>query len=961
MTNSQQNPLSPSVRPTTTSAQASSLPTEASSAPSRRDLASWWKQFKRNTKKDDSAPPPSGIFGVPLNVSIKYANVAISLTGDDGKSFVYGYVPIVVAKCGVFLKEKATDVEGIFRLSGSAKRIKDLQEIFNSPDRYGKGLDWTGYTVHDAANVLRRYLNQLPEPIVPLRFYERFRDPLQNHRVQKQTNEEDGSDTTETFSREEAVVAYQQLIKELPPLNRQLLLYILDLLTVFASKSDFNRMTAANLAAIFQPGLLSHPSHDMSPEEYRLSQDVLVFLIENQDNFLFGMTGTAADEQTVKEMQEGIYVHSTKPNIRRSASNASAGADSVRKYENLRRNVSVSSRHSKNSGGNVASPATPKSINSFGVHRSNTVPSKRPPALSPNAFNRSPQPSAPRTAGLSPPASQLPAPCSPACTPPEHMKKNLKDAKPDMRIDIDPPAELDETQPQHIVGDMPNSRVAVTPNRERKLGSLFPWSSPPEDGRQPNRLKKKRRIPGSASESAQSSTQSLHYNTDDVGSPPPPLARGMSEVDMDQSHVSTPRAPTASSVSTTLNPPADQNSSEEKPVVQASTENTLKSGIFRTPSPSLNYVTDQSDLEHAEESDRTDKKEKRRSWRFHRSSKRVSEPPTLSMSPPAPAGSHSGSSLNNSSVVNSTLHNQIMSDTTQVSKEISSSILESQETDVFSGPRVASPPITKDNGDEEKRGFFSKFKAKVSHVKDGIKDKEPEHGRAQSPPASDHDRASFRSSLSFFTKDGKASRGPSADILREQNHSVSLDKSTTPTSSSPPMSVPSGVAHPTATTSPSQTIPDEPSAADVVTVLPKVEEEPSPPGTGTDKPEQVDESRNSSVQAQTKALNKESTQKASETSHIEAIPAAVSSEAVTDTPVAATSGLPSHVAIETCTEAGHGGPTETQNQAPAEVTTESCSETMLEAASTAARPAQAEPSLGEGKPETETKPQLATS
>lgn len=47
-----------------------------------------------------------GIFGVPLNVSIKYANVAISLTNDKGESFIYGYVPIVVAKCGVFLKEQ---------------------------------------------------------------------------------------------------------------------------------------------------------------------------------------------------------------------------------------------------------------------------------------------------------------------------------------------------------------------------------------------------------------------------------------------------------------------------------------------------------------------------------------------------------------------------------------------------------------------------------------------------------------------------------------------------------------------------------------------------------------------------------------------------------------------------------------------------------------------------------------
>jgi hypothetical protein len=51
-------------------------------------------------------PRPQGIFGVPLRQSITYANVAISLVDEDGKSYIYGYVPIVVAKCGVFLKER---------------------------------------------------------------------------------------------------------------------------------------------------------------------------------------------------------------------------------------------------------------------------------------------------------------------------------------------------------------------------------------------------------------------------------------------------------------------------------------------------------------------------------------------------------------------------------------------------------------------------------------------------------------------------------------------------------------------------------------------------------------------------------------------------------------------------------------------------------------------------------------
>ena len=45
---------------------------------------------------------------MPLQTSIRYANVAISLLNDEGQSYIYGYVPIVVAKCGVFLKEKGT-------------------------------------------------------------------------------------------------------------------------------------------------------------------------------------------------------------------------------------------------------------------------------------------------------------------------------------------------------------------------------------------------------------------------------------------------------------------------------------------------------------------------------------------------------------------------------------------------------------------------------------------------------------------------------------------------------------------------------------------------------------------------------------------------------------------------------------------------------------------------------------
>ncbi|KAK2744812.1 hypothetical protein FQN57_004135 [Myotisia sp. PD_48] len=654
----------PSSHSASTSAQQSStsLSQDPALPPTKRDLASWWKQFKRGTKKDGSSAPPSGIFGTPLNVSIKYANVAISLAGEDGKSFIYGYVPIVVAKCGVFLKEKATDVEGIFRLSGSAKRIKDLQEIFNSPPQFGKGLDWAGYTVHDAANILRRYLNQLPEPIVPLEFYERFRDLLR-HRLGRQDGEEAAAQVDEAngFKHAEAVPIYQRLIKELPPLNRQLLLYILDLLTVFASKSDLNRMTAANLAAIFQPGMLSHPAHDMSPQEYKLSQDVIVFLIENQDNFLFGMTGTAADEQTMKDVQGGIYVSTPqKSSIRRSVSNASGGGESLRRYEAMRRNLSISSRHSKNSGGNVTSPTTPKSIGggSMGVHRSNTLPSKRT-GFSPNAFIRhdshtttpsiNPSPGTPLTLPPQPPSrshSRTPpviTPNEPAGTPTTETppSNSLQPSpKPAKEIFV-PPSSLPQAETPGSEFSTP--KPLVTPTRERKLTSFFAaWSSPPDekrDGRPTNRLKKKRRIPGSESESAQSSTHSLHAHGADELSQQPPVtsqpATGLGLLDstiLDESNLSTPKASnvaapqeiissTTSSSHTHGNPetsssPHRTTESGSLTAAESLTDGMLKPPLSRTPSPLS--ATDQSDLDEATKAER---REKRRSWRFARSKK----------------------------------------------------------------------------------------------------------------------------------------------------------------------------------------------------------------------------------------------------------------------------------------------------------------------------------------------------
>ncbi|OCF75947.1 rho GTPase activator [Kwoniella mangroviensis CBS 8886] len=242
-------------------------------------LKNWWKGFRESEQSGGpSNAPRRGVFGEPLAESIEYASVQVSTNGPDGSLYVWGVIPVVVAKCGLYLKENATGVEGTFRISGSAKRMRELQTLFDTPPKYGKNVDWKSlpYTTHDVATIFRRFLTQMPEPIIPFDFYDDFRNVLSSH-------------LSETLSADDAIAQYKSLIQALPRIHLYLLLYVLDLLSVFARRADKNLMTAPNLALIFQPGVLSHPLHQMRPKEHVLSQQVLEFLIEHQDHFLLGM------------------------------------------------------------------------------------------------------------------------------------------------------------------------------------------------------------------------------------------------------------------------------------------------------------------------------------------------------------------------------------------------------------------------------------------------------------------------------------------------------------------------------------------------------------------------------------------------------------------------------------------------------------------------------------------------
>ena len=85
-------------------------------SPTRKSLKSWWA--RRTTPPQDSTGSVDNrpaIFGVSIRQGITYANVAISLVDTEGNSYIYGYVPVVVGKICVYLKDKGISTSALLR------------------------------------------------------------------------------------------------------------------------------------------------------------------------------------------------------------------------------------------------------------------------------------------------------------------------------------------------------------------------------------------------------------------------------------------------------------------------------------------------------------------------------------------------------------------------------------------------------------------------------------------------------------------------------------------------------------------------------------------------------------------------------------------------------------------------------------------------------------------------------
>uniref|UniRef100_A0A673G716 Rho GTPase-activating protein 25-like n=1 Tax=Sinocyclocheilus rhinocerous TaxID=307959 RepID=A0A673G716_9TELE len=196
-------------------------------ATSQSEIEEWVRSIRKAIGSRSN-----GVFGKSLSDIMVYE-----------KKFGSRLVPILVEKCAEFIREQGLIEEGIFRLPGQDNQVKQFREAFDAGERPSFPSDTD---VHTVASLLKLYLRELPEPVVPWTQYQDFLDS--------------------TLMLDAATAAGKEKLEEqislLPKVNYNLLSYICRFLFEVQQNSKVNKMSVENLATVMGVNLFKPQVED---------------------------------------------------------------------------------------------------------------------------------------------------------------------------------------------------------------------------------------------------------------------------------------------------------------------------------------------------------------------------------------------------------------------------------------------------------------------------------------------------------------------------------------------------------------------------------------------------------------------------------------------------------------------------------------------------------------------------
>lgn len=143
-----------------------------------------------------------------------------------------------------YLDAESQIQEGLFRLSGTFSRIQMLQDRLNNGERLSE-MSLTPSDCHNVASLLKQFLRNLPEPLLTFDLYDAWQGLggwTESRKVSSQIS--------------------KFLVNRLPPLNKSVLLGLMEFLHRRLKDSEITRMNACNFGTVIGPNLLWHRGED---------------------------------------------------------------------------------------------------------------------------------------------------------------------------------------------------------------------------------------------------------------------------------------------------------------------------------------------------------------------------------------------------------------------------------------------------------------------------------------------------------------------------------------------------------------------------------------------------------------------------------------------------------------------------------------------------------------------------
>nr|XP_028599488.1 rho GTPase-activating protein 24 isoform X4 [Podarcis muralis]XP_028599489.1 rho GTPase-activating protein 24 isoform X4 [Podarcis muralis] len=201
---------------------------------------------------------------------------------------------MLVEQCVDFIRLRGLKEEGLFRLPGQANLVKELQDAFDCGEKplFDRNTD-----VHTVASLLKLYLRELPEPVIPYAKYEDFLA------CAKLLSKEEETGLNELVKQ----------VKSLPPVNFNLLQYICRFLDEVQSYSGVNKMSVQNLATVFGPNILRPKVEDpLTIMEGTVVVQQLMSMMISEHELLFPKDGDVQSGQEVSnnnnEVQKKVII-----------------------------------------------------------------------------------------------------------------------------------------------------------------------------------------------------------------------------------------------------------------------------------------------------------------------------------------------------------------------------------------------------------------------------------------------------------------------------------------------------------------------------------------------------------------------------------------------------------------------------------------------------------------------------